>query len=193
MAACKPNGFNGPCRKCGERGHKAHECKSVKVKSGSAKVEEEPTRNRRKPKHRTENLIPVKTPPEELLSTSFKGGRTQASDELNKVQNDEIETMQPMWMPHDEESGREVHGVVKSHKEAARVDVEGGEVDEMSHTMNDGEHKAKTSMDETAAVTTANMFESMDASTPSQPSIPPEGQDGQDTTSNAGASVHQPN
>ena len=94
-------------------------------------------------------------------------------------------------MLHNEESGREVHGVVKSHEEVARVDVEGGEVDETSCTTNDGERQADTSTDETAATTTANP--PADASAPSQPSIPPEQQDGQDTTGNAGASMHQPN
>ena len=154
-----------------------------------------------------------------------------------------------MWMPHNEESGGEVHGVAKSHEEVARVDVEGGEVDETSRTMNDGEYQvdkstdetaamttanpptdantperpphipveggrdgrmatgdepkgeegaevnqgseAKTSTDETAAATIANM--STDASAPSQPSMPPEQRDGQATTGNAGAGVHQPN
>ena len=191
MAVRTQKTFGGPCRKCSECGHKAHECKLVKVKSGSAKVEEEPTGNCRKPKCRTENPISFKTPPEELPSTSLEGGRTQASDELNKVWNDKIKTVQPMWMPHNEESGGEVHGVVKSHKEAARVDVEGGEVNETSRTTNDGECQVNTSMDETAAMTMANP--PADTSAPSQPSIPPEQQDGQDTTGNAGASMHQLN
>ena len=169
MAVHKPNSFNGPCQKCGECGHKARECESVKVKSGSAKVEEEPTGNRHKPKCHTENLIPnpVKTPPEELPSTSLEGGRTQASDKLNKVLNDEIETAQPMWMPHDEELGGEFHGVAKSHEEAARVDVEGGGVDETSRMTNDGERQADMSMDETTATTTANP--PADANTPERP------------------------
>ena len=227
----------------------ARECRTVSIESEVAKVEEKPTRSRRKPRCRTENPNPVKTPPEELPSISLEGGRTQASDELNEVRNDEIETAQPMWMPHNEESGGEVHGVAKSHKEAARVDVEGGEVDEMSRTMNDGERQADTSTDETAATTTANppvdantperpphipveggrdgrmatgdepkgeegaevdqggkakmstdetaavttANTSTDASTPSQPSMPPKRRDGQATTGNAGAGMHQPN
>ena len=72
--------------------------------------------------------------------------------------------------------GGEFHEVAKSHEEAARVDTEGGEVGE-----EDG--KVETSMDETAAA----------ASAPNKPSMPPEGRDGQDTTGNAGAGVHQPN
>jgi hypothetical protein len=151
VAARKPKGFNRPCRKCGERGHKARECKSAK-----AKVEN--------------------NPPEGLPSTSLEGGRTGARDELSKVRIDESRTTQPTWMPHDEELGGEFHEVAMSHEEAARVDVEGGEVGE-----EDG--KVETSTDETAAATSA----------PSQSSMPPEGREGQATTGNAGASVHQPN
>ena len=191
VAAHTQKTFDGACRKCGERGHKARECRTVSIESEEPRVEEKPTRSRRKPRCRTENPIPFKNPPEELLSTSLEEGRTQASDELNKVRNDEIETVKPMWMPHNKESGGEVHGVAKSHEEVARVDVEDGEVDETSRTMNDGEHQADTSTDETTAMTTVNP--PADASAPSQPSILPEQRDGQDTTGNAGASVHQPN
>ena len=60
---------------------------------------------------------------------------------------------------------------------------EGAEVDQGG--------EAKTSTDETTAATTANT--STDASAPSQPSMPPERRDGQATTGNAGAGVHQPN
>ena len=60
---------------------------------------------------------------------------------------------------------------------------EGAEVDQSG--------EAKTSADETAAATTANT--STDASAPSQPSVPPERREGQATTGNAGAGVHQPN
>ena len=249
VAARTRKTFDGACRKCGERGHKARECGKVRVESGSVEVEEKPTRSHRKPRRRTENPDPVKTPPEELPSTSLEGGRTQASDELNEVRNDEIETVQPTWMPHDEESGGEVHGVAKSHEEAARVDVEGGEVDEMSRTTNDGERQADTSTDKTTATTTANppadantperpahipveggrdgrmatgdepkgeegtevnqggeaktstdkttaattANTSMDASAPSQSSVLPERREGQATTGNAGAGMHQPN
>jgi hypothetical protein len=133
VAACKPKGFNGPCRKCGERGHKARECKSAK-----AKVEN--------------------NPPEGLPSTSLEGGRTGVSDELSKVRIDESRTTQPTWMPHDEELGGEFHGVAMSHEEAARVDVEGGEVGKE-------DSKVETSTDETAATTSA----------PSQSSMLPEG------------------
>ena len=128
MAARKPNGFNGPCRKCGERGHKVRECESAKVKSEAAKVENNPL--------------------EGLPSTSLKGGRTGASDKLSEVPIDDSRTKQLTWMPHDEESGREFHEVAKSHEEAARVDAKGGEVSE-----EDG--KVETSMDKTAAAASA--------------------------------------
>ena len=164
VAARTQKPFDGACRMCGERGHKAHECKTVSIESEEPRVEEKPTGSRHKPRRRTENPNPVKTPPEELPSTSLEEGRIQASDELNEVRNDEIETAQPTWMPHDKESGGEVHGVAKSHEEAARVDVEGGEVDKMSRTTNDGERQADTSTDETAATTTANP--PADANTP---------------------------
>jgi hypothetical protein len=108
VAARTQKTFDRPCRKCGERSHKARECESAKVKSKAAKVEN--------------------NPPEGLPSTSLEGRRTGASDELSKVRIDESRTMQPTWMPHDEELGGEFHGVAKSHEEAARVDVKGGEV-----------------------------------------------------------------
>ena len=156
MAAHKPNGFNRPCWKCGERGHKACECESAKVKLEAAKVEN--------------------NPPEGLPSTSLEGGRTGASDKLSEVLINDSRTKQLTWMPHDEESGGEFHEVAKSHEEAARVDAKGGEVSE-----EDG--KVETSMDETATAVSA----------PNKPSMPPEGREGQATTGNAGASVHQPN
>ena len=65
--------------------------------------------------------------------------------------------------------------MAESHEEAAGGEVEGGEV-------GDEEGKVETSTNETAATTSA----------PSQSSMPPEGREGQDTTDNAGASVHQP-
>ena len=205
VAARKPNGFNGPCRKCGEHGHKARECGKVRIESGSVAVEEKPTRSRRKPKRRTENLIPVKTPPEELPSTSLEGGRTQASNELNEVWNDEVETAQLTWMPHDEESGGEFHGVAKSHKEAARVDVKSGEVDEKSCMTNDkgsrahpecidepmADGEAETSTDKTAAMTTANP--STDANAPWPPSVLVKGgRAGGSATSDAGTHANDP-
>ena len=137
MAACIQKTFGRPCWKCSKHGHKACECRTVSIESEVAKVEEKPTKSRRKPRRHTENPNPVKTPPEELPSTLLEGGRTQVSDELNEVWNDEIETTQLAWMLLDEESGREVHGVVKSHEEVARVDVKGGEVNERSCMTND--------------------------------------------------------
>ena len=70
---------NGPCRKCGERSHKARKCESVKVKSGAAKVKN--------------------NPPEGLPSTSLEGGsRTGVSDKLGKVPNNEMTILQSTWM-----------------------------------------------------------------------------------------------
>ena len=43
------------------------------------------------------------------------------------------------WMPHDEESGREVHGVAKSQEEVVRVDVKGGDVDKRTRTSDNEE------------------------------------------------------
>ena len=133
-------------------------------------------------------------PPEALPSTLFKGGSwTGASNELRKVPVDKTTTSQSTWMPRDESPSREVHGVARSHKEVAGVNIEGGEVDKMSRMTNDGECEAKTSMDMTAAAMTANTSESMDASTLRQPSMPLEQRDGQAMTSDAGAGVHRPN
>ena len=133
-------------------------------------------------------------PPEALPSTLLEGGSwTGASDKLGKVPVDKTMTLQLTWMLRDESPSREVHGVARSHKEAAGVNIEGGEVDEMSHMMNDRERKAKTSMDMTAATMIANMSESMYASTLSQPSMPLKQRDGQAMTSDAGAGMHQPN
>ena len=54
VAARNPNSFNGPCRKCGKRGHKAHECGKVRIELESVTVEEKLTGSRRKPRHHTE-------------------------------------------------------------------------------------------------------------------------------------------
>jgi hypothetical protein len=78
-------------------------------------------------------------PPDQLPSTSLEGGRTQASDELNEVRNDKFETAQSTWMPQDESPSREVHGVARSHEEAAGVDVEGGEASERTCAGDDEE------------------------------------------------------
>ena len=129
VAARKPNGFNGPCRKCGERGHKARECESAKVKSEAAKVKN--------------------NPPEGLPSTSLEGeSRTRASDELGKVPVDESMTTQSTWMPRDESPSGEVHGVARSHKEAAGVDIESGEAGERTRTGNNEEHRAHEHIDD---------------------------------------------
>ena len=91
----------------------------------------------------------------------------------------------------DDEECRSHKRIDNGETKMAGDEVKGGEVDETSHMTNDGEHQADTSMDETAVMTTANP--PTDTSAPSQPSIPPERRDGQDTTGNAGAGMHQPN
>ena len=78
--------------------------------------------------------------PEALPSTLLKrGSRTKASNELRRVPVNESTTMQPMWMPQDTELSRKVHGVAKSHKEAAGDEVEGGEAGERTRTGDDEE------------------------------------------------------
>ena len=115
-------------------------------------------------------------PPDEVPSPPLEGRRTGASDELStEVPVDKSTTTQPTWTPRVKRPTGEVHGVAESHEEAAGGEVEGGEV-------GDEEGKVEMSTDMTAATTSA----------PSQSSMPPEGREGQDTTDNAGASVHQP-
>ena len=55
MAACTQKPFDGACRKCGERSHKARECRTVSIKSEEPRVEEKPTRSHHKPRHHTES------------------------------------------------------------------------------------------------------------------------------------------
>ena len=216
VAAHKPNSFNGPCRKCGECGHKARECGKVRIKSGSVAVEEKLTGSRRKPRHHTEgsrveekgrkderattraggheaaamtagmslatstsspepNMAsweahdetsdaanpnttcagPTRpedespNPPEALPSTSLEGGsRTGVSDELGRVPNNETTILQSTWMLRDESPSREVHGVARSHKEAAGVNVEGGEAGERTRTGDDEERRARERIDD---------------------------------------------
>ena len=244
MAARTRKAFDGACRKCGERGHKARKCRSrwkprrstenhsrvaevgregkkASARAGGHKAtattagmsraastssqeddgdDPEVHRTSVVPQHpqpasrmvtnttpdaanlNTTSAKPTRpegasyNPPDQLPSTPLKGRRTIASDELRKVLVNESSITQLTWMPHDEESSREVHGVVECHEEAAEDKVKGGEV-------SDEEGKVETPTDETGAATT---------SAPSQSSMPPEGREGQDTTSNAGASVHQP-
>ena len=109
-----------------------------------------------------------------------EGGRSGPSDELSKVLDAEKTTTQLTWMPRDNKSSGKIHEVANSHEEAAGDDSD-----------KDGE--VKRSMDESTAATTANA--STDASTwsRSQPSMPPEWQEGHPTTGNAGACMHQPN
>ena len=69
-------------------------------------------------------------PPDQLPSTSLKGGRAGPSDELSEVPMDETTlTTQPTWTPQDDESSGEVHEVAESHEEAVGKDVKGGQVE----------------------------------------------------------------
>ena len=83
------------------------------------------------------------TPPDELPSPLLKGRRSGASDELRKLPVDESTATQPTWTPQVKRPSREVHGVAKNHKKAAEADVEGGEVNELAHMMNDGSRPSK--------------------------------------------------
>ena len=88
-------------------------------------------------------------PPEALPSTSLEGGsQTGASDELGRVPNDETTKSQSTWMPRDESPSGEVHGVARSHEEAAGVDVEGGEAGERTRTGDDEERRARERIDD---------------------------------------------
>jgi hypothetical protein len=128
VAARTRKTFDGPCRKCGECSHKAREWESAKVKSKAAKVEN--------------------NPPEEFSSMPLEGRRTGASTKLSEVPNDEMTTAQSTWMPQDESPSGEVHGVARSHEEAAGVDVEGGEADERIRTSDDEESQARERIDD---------------------------------------------
>lgn len=100
-----------------------------------------------------------------LPSTLLKGGSwTRASDELGRVAVKELTITQLTWMLHNKKLSGEVHGVAERHEEAAGDDSSGSEVNT-----------------------------SMDASAPSQPSMPPKRGGGQAMTGDAGASMHQPN
>ena len=83
-------------------------------------------------------------PPEALPSMSLEGGsRTGVSDKLRRVPVDELTTTQPTWMPRDTELSREVHGVARSHEEAAGVDVKGGEASKRTRTGDNEECRAR--------------------------------------------------
>jgi hypothetical protein len=146
VAARTRKTFNGPCRKCGERGHTARECRIVGIESGSAKVEN--------------------NPPEGLPSTSLEGGRTGASDELSEVPNDETTTSQSTWMPRDDSPSGEVHEVARSHEEAAGVDIEGGEAGERIRTGDDDESRAREHIDDRETETAGQSVDDEAADTP---------------------------
>ena len=68
-------------------------------------------------------------PPDQLPSTSLKGGRAEPSNELSEVPMDKMtSTTQPMWKEQDDRSSGEVHEVAKSHEEAVGEDIEGSQV-----------------------------------------------------------------
>jgi hypothetical protein len=146
VAARTRKTFDRPCQKCGERGHKARECRIVGIESGSAKVEN--------------------NPPEGLPSTSLEGGRTGASDELSEVPNDEMTTSQSTWMLRDESPSGEVHGVARSHEEAAGVDVEGGEAGERTRTSDNEESRAHERIDDRETETASQPVDDEAADTP---------------------------
>ena len=105
------------------------ECESVKVKSGAAKVKN--------------------NPPEGLPSMSLEGGsQTGASDELGRVPNDETTILQSTWMLRHESPSSEVHGVARSHEEAAGVDIKGGEAGERTCTGDDEKRRACERIDD---------------------------------------------
>ena len=214
MAARTRKPFDGACRKCGERGHKAHECRTVSIESEEPRVKEKPTRSRHKPRHRTESsrveekgrkgerattrarghkaaamtaVVSLATsvsspephmasqeahdetsdaanpnatctrptrpedeshnPPKRLPSMPLEGRRTGASNKLSEVPNDETMISQSTWMPRDESLCGEVHGVARSHKEAAGVDVKDGEASKRTRTGNDEERRAHERID----------------------------------------------
>ena len=206
VAARTRKTFGRPCRKCGERGHKACECRTVSIESESSRVEEKGKKGQRAAKRvskdeaaarRPGTVTTAKTtagmslatpvsspepdmaswqvdnptadavnpnatcagptrpadelsnPPEALPSTSLEGGsRTGTSDELGRVPNDETTITQSTWMPRDESPSREVHGVARSHEEAAGVDVEGGEASERTRTGDDEERQVRERIDD---------------------------------------------
>ena len=55
MAACTRKPFDRACRKCGECGHKARECRTVSIESEEPRVEEKPTRSRHKLRYHMES------------------------------------------------------------------------------------------------------------------------------------------
>ena len=245
MAARTRKTFDGACRKCGERGHKARECGRVGVESGSVEVEEKPTRSCCKPRCRTESGSRIEekgrkgqraaervskdeaaarrpgtatmakttagmslatpasspepdmagwqvddptadtanpnathagptrpedessNPPEALPSTSLEGeSQTGTSDELGRVPVDESTTSQSMWMPRDESPSGEVHGVARSHEEAAGVDVEGGEAGERTRTGDDEERRAREHIDDSDSETASRQVDDEATDTP---------------------------
>ena len=77
----------------------------------------------------------------------LEGQRTGASDKLSEVLNDETTISQLTWMLRDESPSRKVHGVARSHEEAAGVDVEGGEAGERTRTGDNEERRAHERID----------------------------------------------
>ena len=106
-------------------------------------------------------------PPEALRSTSLEGGsRTGVSDELGKVPDDEMTISQSTWMPRDESPCREVHGVARSHEEAAGVVVEGGEAGERTCTGDDEERQARERINDGDSETASQQVDDEATDTP---------------------------
>ena len=105
-------------------------------------------------------------PPKGLPSMPLEGRRTGASDKLSEVPNDETTTSQSMWMPRDESPSGEVHGVARSHEEAAGVDVEGGEAGERTRTGDDEERRAHEHIDDCETETASQQVDDEATDTP---------------------------
>ena len=79
MAACTQKAFDGACRKCSERGHKARECRTAGIESEAAKVEEKPTRVCRKARCGTESPSRVEEVGREGEKASARAGGHKAA------------------------------------------------------------------------------------------------------------------
>ena len=69
-------------------------------------------------------------------------------------------------MPRDESPSREVHGVARSHEEAAGVDVEGGEAGERTRTGDDEERRARECIDDSDSETASRQVDDEATDTP---------------------------
>ena len=79
MSAHTRKAFDRACRKCGKRGHKACERRRVGIESEAAKVEEKPTRSRRKARRGTESPSQVEEVSREGEKASARAGGHKAT------------------------------------------------------------------------------------------------------------------